>query len=715
LFKKIRGMARHAHENNTALSHSFASAEFAPKPSPFRGKLSCYYFFVRPSSHAGFSSSVGYVFARTAFASGMFFLLVVAGQASARTYLQGVVSESQGFSFETLSKSATAAREAGHLQKAIEYYRRAVQLRPDWTEGWWYLGTMSYDANRFADAIAFFQKAVVLAPNLSDAWTFLGLCEFAQKDYENARQHLQKGKALGPSGDLDLDRVAHFHLALLQIRNGAFTGGARLIASDFSKAEIPTQAQFALGLAMLRIPLVPEEVAPSKEAIIQEAGHLAAQSFATATENFADVFPALLAKHPNAPYLHYAYGQYLAEDSREQEATVAFRKEAELSPNSELAKTSPEIIPRDASALQRINAEVAAYYSDSGSPSATDLTAGDPWGLALQDFALHKYSDAVRHLTAVVKAQPGSGTAWAMLGLSEFELKQYDNARIHLQKGQDLGWGGSVDSVRDARYHLALLLIRDGEFERATSFLVSDSDKDAATLRQEIRFALGMALLRLPHLPQEIPAQDHALVERAGEISSLLYESKYDLAFPKLKSLIAEHPATHFLHYAYGTALSSLSQFPEAQKQLVEETRISPGSDLPYLSLASIDLKLKQPENALPFAQRALTLAPQSPEPHYYLGRCYLELDKPQDAITELVAAARLLPGSPDVHFQLARAYAKTKQNEKATQERETFQQLNALAEKQRGRLGSQAYGAAGSDHSNSGISRPQSESNSPH
>ncbi|MGA7632877.1 MAG: hypothetical protein WCB11_19105, partial [Terriglobales bacterium] len=50
-------------------------------------------------------------------------------------------------------------------------------------------------------------------------------------------------------------------------------------------------------------------------------------------------------------------------------------------------------------------------------------------------------------------------------------------------------------------------------------------------------------------------------------------------------------------------------------------------------------------------------------------------------------------PGSPKVHFNLAKAYAKAKLPEKAEQERAIFARLNALAEQQRSRSGSQAYG----------------------
>jgi tetratricopeptide (TPR) repeat protein len=668
----------------------------------FRRNRACYYFHVERFSHARTSLLRHRSIALSAVLWGLLLPSPFPGRAFAS-------AEPQDASFEELAKSAAAAREAGNVQQAMQDYRRAVQLRPDWTEGWWYLGTMAYDADHYAEAIPAFQKVVALAPAMGTAWTFLGLCEYGQKDYKNALAHLEKGKTLGDSEDANLARVAHFHLAVLRIREGAFTEGANLIAAEFSQGEMPAQAQFALGLAMLRVPLLPGEVSPSKDGLVQEAGKLAAQAISAGTGNFADAFPALLQKFPNTRYLHYAYGEALAASSREKEAAEAFQKEAEISPHSEIAKIAPGRVATNESAKARINEEVAEYYGASEHAAATPGGMGDAWNLALQDFTLHKYPDAIRDLTAVVQAKPDFGTAWAMLGLSEYELKQYDNARIHLEKGQNLGFGGSADSVRDARYHLALLLIRDGEFDRATSLLVPEAE--ASTLAGEIRFALGMALLRLPRLPEEVPAKERGLVDRAGEISTLLYNSKYDLALPKLKELLAEHPKTPFLHYAYGTALGSLSQFSEAQKQLLVETDISPKSQLPYLSLAAISLKLKRPEDALPYAKKALELAPRAPEPHYFLGRCYLDLERYIEAIGELEAAAKMAPTSAEVHFQLARAYTKAKQPEKAARERETFTRLNALVEKQRSTEGNQAYGAAhpAGDFANAGMRPVQS------
>jgi tetratricopeptide (TPR) repeat protein len=196
----------------------------------------------------------------------------------------------------------------------------------------------------------------------------------------------------------------------------------------------------------------------------------------------------------------------------------------------------------------------------------------------------------------------------------------------------------------------------------------------------------------MPALPEQVEPSKLALVQSTGEIAALLQNSKYDQAFPKLEVLLKQYTSVPFLHYAYGTALAALSQFDEAEIQLRAELKISPESELAYISLASVALKQYRPAEALASAQRAVQLAPDSAEAHYVLGRACLDLGQNKLAVRELEQASKLAPGSPEVHFNLAKAYAKEKLSEKAEQERVIFARLNALAEQRRSHSGNQAY-----------------------
>ncbi len=336
------------------------------------------------------------------------------------------------------------------------------------------------------------------------------------------------------------------------------------------------------------------------------------------------------------------------------EAFLQQKEELKISPASELPKieiTSLEggsrhpqgaphlaespsretrIIERYAVKSGPVSAEGAPGAANSTSPSAANFD--DEWRRSMLLYSAGNYSEAITALKACVARQPNNGTAWAMLGLSEFEKKDYNNARIHLQRGQDLGLSGSAESVETARYRLATLLMQHSEFDRATDLLATEAAPGPRA--QEIQFALGMALLRIPLLPEQVESSKNNLVRTAGELSALLQASKYDEAFPKFQSLLRQYPATPFLHYAYGTGLAALSQYDEAETQLRQEISISPKSELSYLRLASIALKTHRPADALPSAQRAVELADDSAEAHYLLGRSWLELGAARESIT---------------------------------------------------------------------------------
>ena len=84
--------------------------------------------------------------------------------------------------FRELVAQATAAREAENIPQAIELYQQALQLQPSWPEGWWFLGTLSYDSDQYENGAKAFSEFIELqgpeADKAAPAWSFLGLCEF---------------------------------------------------------------------------------------------------------------------------------------------------------------------------------------------------------------------------------------------------------------------------------------------------------------------------------------------------------------------------------------------------------------------------------------------------------------------------------------------------------------------------------------------------------
>lgn len=602
-------------------------------------------------------------------------------------------------SFADLQRAAAAEADDGKTTDAIRDTKRALKLQPSWKEGWWNLGTLQYEANQYQEAARSFEKVTGYAPKMGAAWALLGLCEFELKQYGPAMAHLEKAQALGLGEDAETAQVAGYHLALLLIRDGQFQRASSLLRDSFGTGTPSPQVQLSLGMALLHIPLLPAELDPSKDALVRAAGDLAT----------TEQFPPFIAAHPDTPFIHYEYGVRLKAAGHWSEALAQQHEEVKLTPWSllpwgEISDLEAKVqhSAKAASAAQRATAlrasesprepqMIARYRNDSAPADAAEGSSGTiaVRQSAMQSYAAGRYSEAISGLKSWLGTNPADGTGWAVLGLSEFAQKDYDNALIHLQRGEQLGLSGSPESIQQAKYTYAVLLVRSGQFDHATEVLSSAAAPGA--LQDEVRFASGLALLHIRKMPSEVPADQRTLIARVGEIAQLLFGSRYDEANPKFETLLKQYPRFPFLHYAYGTALLAVSKYKEAEEQMRTEATISPDSDLPYVRLASIALREQQPAKAVEPAQRAARLNPDSAEAHYLLGRAELQLGNAAAAARELEIAARLAPTSPEVHFSLAKAYAKSGQTDRSEAERARFVELSAVADARK-QGGSQSY-----------------------
>ncbi|MGA3081590.1 MAG: tetratricopeptide repeat protein [Terracidiphilus sp.] len=623
----------------------------------------------------------------------------------------------------TLRQQALAEGEAGKTEEAIRDYQRALDLQPDWIEGLWNLGMLQYGDNQPAAAKSTFQKVVGHLPSLGNAWSLLGLSEYETGDYSDSLAHLEKAQSLGIKDDDEIARVSSYHLGILWIRAAEFERASSLLLANFGSGVVSPQAKIALGLAMLRVPLLPEQLDPSREALVLDAG-----TAATAGSDEPARLSALLAANPDIPYLRYAYGLALAKSGKAKEAIAQLLAETKLSPDSpfpwleiarlqlrqgavnESLKASQKAVrlapgnkdarqiltqawiaatPQEKAAVdkklaapvavappvpeQRIRLLYANPNANAVTPPKVNL---ERWNQALVEFTASQYAAASADFKASLAVTPDNGNGWALLGICEFELKDFDNAFIHLERGAKLGLSAKPEYLFLARYTYGVLLVHAGRFDEATEVLATATGA-GGPLAAKVEFALGLALLRRTEFPDATPSQQLSLVKAAGHIAELLEKSNYDEAFPQFKLLLTQYPATPYLHYAYGTALIALSNFDEAAAQMQAEAVLSPASELPCNSLASIALRQHDAPTALTWAQKALAIAPNSVDAHYLLGRASLETGDLDAAIRELELAAKLSPASPEIHFNLAKAYARAKMPEKAQQQRDIFTALN--------------------------------------
>ena len=237
-----------------------------------------------------------------------------------------------GPAFDEAVKLGDAAREANRLEEAVGHYARALKLQPKWVEGRWYIGAIFYEQDRYADARDALRNVVALDPKRGPAWGLLGLCEFQTREYPQAGNSMLRGRALGFGGNQELESVVRYHAALLYIRYESFEI-AYDILTEFLRAgnESPKVVE-AFGLAILRMPYLPDEIPAAKREMVLVAGRAAFSMAARRLDQARAAFDELLARYPAEPNVHYAFGVYLLGQDADA-AMKEFKRELEISPN----------------------------------------------------------------------------------------------------------------------------------------------------------------------------------------------------------------------------------------------------------------------------------------------------------------------------------------------------------------------------------------------
>jgi tetratricopeptide (TPR) repeat protein len=303
------------------------------------------------------------------------------------------------------------------------------------------------------------------------------------------------------------------------------------------------------------------------------------------------------------------------------------------------------------------------------------------WYVATLLYDRDRYAEAVPAFKRVTELQPQAGAPFVMLGLCEFRVGNYDNALGRIRQGRQIGVGNNHDLEMAMRYHEGLLLLLKGDFETAQNLFGGLSY--ANVNREDLIVAHGLAVLRLPMLPSQIPPgyRDREMIRRAGFAEHLSAQKNQGDARQEYERLAADYPKAPGVQYACGRYLLNQRNDDGAIAAFKKEIENSPNHALARLQIAYVHMRNKEAEAGLKFAQEAVELHTRLALGHYVLGRILFEMGENAKAVEELETARRLTPDEPRVHFTLSRAYAKAGRKADADQARETFVRLNKVAE----------------------------------
>ena len=252
-------------------------------------------------------------------------------------WAQAVSSQAGPAQFDDLAARAAQARDAGNVEQATDLYRQATALKPDWQEGWWYLGLLQYSANQYQPAIDAFTHLLQLAPQAVPPMALRGLCEFETAAYDEALRDLEQSVAHGAANDPRNAQILRFHLAQLLTRAGRFQDALTQYAF-FPKEKVENaNLDAAIGMAGMRIAGLLSDAPAQDRALYEAAGHAGYALLDEDSMGADKRFRELFAQNPSARNLHYFYG-FLLFPSAPEMAVVEFERELAIAPDNTSAR-----------------------------------------------------------------------------------------------------------------------------------------------------------------------------------------------------------------------------------------------------------------------------------------------------------------------------------------------------------------------------------------
>ena len=238
--------------------------------------------------------------------------------------------------FDDLAARAAAARDQANIPVAIDLYRRAEELKPDWAEGWFYLGVLQYQGNQFPEAIDAFNRLLQLQPTAAPAMALRGLCEFESAAYDDSLRDLEQAVNHGAANQPHNSQIIRFHLAQLLAHAGRFQDALEQYKFFATQHVDAPDLLLAIGLAGLRVTSFPKNIAATDRGIYQVAGEAGYALLAEESERGDDLFRKLFVRYPSTPNLHLFYG-FLLFTHDPSLAIDEFRNEVAIVPGNETA------------------------------------------------------------------------------------------------------------------------------------------------------------------------------------------------------------------------------------------------------------------------------------------------------------------------------------------------------------------------------------------
>ncbi len=574
----------------------------------------------------------------------------------------------------------TAALMAHHPDNALKQFTRAIELNPKLPSVHAFYGRALLDTGNRDRAMEAFRGELELNLNDFDSNLYLGVVLKQEQKFDEALTYLRRALQIRPQAP-----DARYQIGSLYVSTGNLAEAQRILEELVKEAPEFVEAHVSLATVYYRLK---RKADGDREGALVQKLNAEAQAHTTG---------ATTGREPAG--LEVATTEHQANKGANMIPLPGISSGIRTTPTSAPSLPSPQISVGQSSpsagsgasspsppTFDELASRATAAREADRIQEAIDLYrqalrvrdswAEGWWDLGTLFYSADRYEEARDAFARLVTLEPKGGAGMAMIGLCEFQLRQYDAALGHLQAGRALGLPDKDQLTLVAWYHLALLLSRSGQSEAALPLLFGLARQQGES--PQILEALGIAGLDLPYLPTELPSHQRELVLQAGRAEFYMGVRRMAEARQECEKLVSHYPNTPNVRYLYGIFL--MMENPEAAlDEFRSELQVSPAHVKARLQIAFEYLKRNDCQSGLPYAEQAVQLAPRSFVAREALGRILLDLGDTKRAILELETGVKLAPDSPEAAYTLARAYTRAGRKEDAARVRAEFKRLDRM------------------------------------
>lgn len=103
------------------------------------------------------------------------------------------------------------ANSEGKLNIAVKYFKKAIEIYPDYEDALFKLGYVLEKLKEYKEALKYYKKVLKLNPDSWDTWYSIGIVYAKMGKYKKSYKYLKKAFKLKPDNPNVMDAFARLH------------------------------------------------------------------------------------------------------------------------------------------------------------------------------------------------------------------------------------------------------------------------------------------------------------------------------------------------------------------------------------------------------------------------------------------------------------------------------------------------------------------------